>query len=456
MGAAMRLARRYFTLPAALAAAAPGRTPVGTSRLVPKSEWGANPDVRPRNWLRTVLASIAAVAVMIVGAVLPTSSAFAAPSDGVTLTANYGGAPYDGTSVVEPGTTYTASLQYDATAVEPGGEVRVTVPDGVTIDADSLDTSGNRLIASIREEDGDLVVTFEDPVPSDVAQGVFSFDFVFDEPEDGSEIGDVSWELDGNPTTVTIIVRGDGDEFKPDFDSAEAKNLGEVSLRGHITATPEGVVSVASEITDVAIPYTIDIDSTDARTITIIDEIDQLLAYNAESFRVAIVTWDENGLNRAEEIRSLTPTIDGNSFTIADLELPANSQATITYTAAVADADALRDALQAEANDVLADDNYDGGPFSIPLDNDATIDGTEDSASVPVGGTVPEMLRPDVNGAFAKSSEAAGDLEIEIDADTGELADPVALLYILLADLTKFADFADTPFSLDSNVVIRD
>ncbi|HLS74834.1 MAG TPA: hypothetical protein VK046_13770, partial [Actinomycetaceae bacterium] len=389
-----------------------------------------------------------------VGMVLPAGSAVAAPA-GVTLTVNYGDKSYDGTTVVEPGTSYTATLQYNTTVVEPGSTVTQTIPDGISVDAGSLDASNNEAIESINREGSVLTVAFEDPLPGGIQQGVFEIEFSFGEPELHSEKRDVSWALDGSSTTAEIIIRRPGDQFMPDFPTVESKSVGGVNLSQHVSAAEDGTVTVADAITNETIPYTIEIDSLDARTVTITDEIDDALAYDADSFTATLVSWDEDGLNRTEGPIDLPLSVDGNSFSIDNLALPANSQLTLTYAASVSDLAALTAALQAAADAVLADDNYDGGPFEIAVENTATIDGTEDAASVPVRGTVPAMPRPSYGAAFNKGSPTAGDITVDINPD-GSFDGPVDVTYTLRADLTRFAGFEDTPFALSSNVVITD
>src|SRR5699024_3000574 len=182
------------------------RISVGNSARSPESGRGVATPVRSSSPGRSLVASFVAMLLALVGIVAPAGSALAASAGGVTLTISYGGQEYDGTTVVEPGTSYTAALQYDATVVEPGGSVTLSVPDGITIDPSELDTSGNEVISSITGEGNDLTITFEDPIPGGISQGVFSIDFVFDEPEQGSELRPIEWELGPESTTTQIIV----------------------------------------------------------------------------------------------------------------------------------------------------------------------------------------------------------------------------------------------------------
>lgn len=405
-----------------------------------------------RSW-RAALAAVAAFAVAVLGVVVPLGAASAVSAGGVTLTLDYGGETYDGHTVVAPGQSYRVTMQYDTTVVEPGSSVAITVPAGVSIPESALQVPpGNTVIESTVLDGDQLVVTFQDPMDTSAAQGVYAITFTFEEPEDGSELRDVTWSLEGQSTTVELIVRQPGDDFRPEITDSERKSVQAPNLNQHVTVAEDGTVTVAEAITGVEIPYTLRIDSADARDgVTITDSIDDFLAFDGDSFVATLVTWDENGLNRDEREIDLPVSVDGSTFQIAGLDIPENSYLTISYSASVSDVEGLEAQLQPLADAI---DEYDGGWFATDLVNTAEIDGTPDTATVTVGGHRPAAPTPDHGAAFGKASEPSGTIDIELD-DDGALAAPIDVTYTLSADLTQFAGF-EGRYELDRNVVISD
>ena len=167
-------------------------------------EDGSRAASRPRiRWHHAIAALLTAVLVL-VGVEVPAAASTA--TGGVRLSIDYGGQTYDDTSVVVPGTNYTARVQYSVPELTPGGSVTVGVPDGVTITESTLVVpSGNTIVESLALNGaGDLVITFKDPLDKSINQGVIAFQFAFEPPQSGTGYRDVTWEVAGEPATARI------------------------------------------------------------------------------------------------------------------------------------------------------------------------------------------------------------------------------------------------------------
>lgn len=415
-----------------------------------------NPVQAARSW-RTLVAFAAA---LILTAVAVPAPVFAAGdgANGVTLTVDYGGSIYDGSPVVEPGTSYRANLQYVVSELAPGSVVTVTIPDGVTVPAAGLTVpSGNTIVESIGlDAEGNVVLTFKDPLGTGVNQGLIAFDFIFDEPESGTSHQDVAWSIDGEESSTTLIVRNPGDEFRPDINPATRKSVQWANLNGKVSTSADGVVTLDPSVTEVDIPYTLRVDSAGARTeVSVSDTISEYLSYDQSSFAATLTSWDADGFNRAETSFPLpTPVFAGQTFTFDDINIPADSYLELTYVANVRTdkVGELVDALQAQA-DAITGDN--GGNFSVTLGNDAVIDGDARNASTSIGGTVPAAPSPALGNAFDKRSSLPGQTQIQVDA-LGELVDAVDVTYSFDVNLAEFDGFAGTRHELARNVVITD
>ena len=379
---------------------------------------------------------------------------------GVFLTVSYGTttAP-DGTVVVTPGTQYQARLQYERAALVPGSTVVLEAPAGVRIpDSALVLPAGNTIFESLtRQSDGSIAIKILDDLSgSPVNQGVFTMSFTVDDPDGGSNVTDLTWRVDGEGQTVTIIVKKPGDEILVPFSDRVVKGLSNTgSLNSYVSIDSSGTVTVNPAIANVAIRYTLNIDSDGARNgIDITDTLDPRMEYVAASFATALTTWDENGLNKTTApLAAATPVITGNSFTYSDVTLPADSKLAMTYTARLSSSAvaALQAQLQAKADLI---DRSTGGSFtSTAFINSLTVTGVPGSqtSQFTVAGSVAGPVAPNYSAAMAKSSSLANDYVIMLDA-AGALAAPVDLTYSLGANLTVF-----TPESpLNRNVVVVD
>ncbi|WP_222843258.1 SpaA isopeptide-forming pilin-related protein [Microbacterium sorbitolivorans] len=423
------------------------------------SEGSVLPQRGIRRSFKTAFAAVLAFAVAILGLVVP-AAAVAAPvtSNGVTLTVTYGGETYDGTTVVKPGTSYTASIAYDLTKVTPGQKVRIGVPDGIDLVDFSL--KDNEAIASVVREGDELVVTFGETFANN--QGFYDFTFDFDEPTTGSSYEEIEWRLDDQTSVDEVIVKDPDDQFAWNIDNSLRKNVDNQNLSSYVSFDSKtGKVALKDGITDATVAYTLTLNSADARSGAVVsDTISEYLAYNQGSFTAKLTTWDENGLNKSvDDIDLAGLSFDGQSFEISGLDLPEQSVLTISYTASVSadKVDALRDALQVQADKVIDANTGNGGWFGVDLKNSATINGAgETTGSFGVGANVPGDSRPNTGAAFAKSVDVQGDQTIALDEDGKTLTEPIDVTYTLQADLTQFAEYADTRYALSHNVVIND
>jgi len=427
-------------------------------QLEPASD--ASPQRGRPSLVKVVLATLVTVAITVLGLVVPTAAtAEIIKSDAYSWEVNYG-ADYNGYPVVEPNVTYTATLGYNLQNVEPGSSVSVTIPEGVSID--TTVPEGNENVASVEQHGNQLVVTFVDKFTGNL-QGFLDLKFQVGALESGSTITTIPWELEGQTTGGQLIIKDPEDQFRPPVGQHFAKSGG-ANFGDKVWYNPEnGQVELADDITDVAISYSLTIQTTAAETVTLSDTISEYLSYDQDSFTAALVSWDENGLNRTESPLSIPegqPTFDGQSFTIEGFELPANSQIAISYRAHVGDVDALRNALQ-EGIDSKTDTTKEQ-TFSLNASNTATLNGGESQrADMWIGLTRPAEPQPGPNGFFDKTSDFPSRFIANPNAEAeGELTGfPIEIPYTFTANISGFVDTEnawDAKWDLTQDVVLRD
>ena len=218
----------------------------------------------------------------------------------------------------------------------------------------------------------------------------------------------------------------------------------------------EQFITVEDGITSVNIPYTLVYETKTGGTLNIQDELDDLLTYNEGSFTATLESWDETGWNKTTTTVDLASylNISGNSFTISDYELPANSRITINYNANVKDAEALETHL----NQLLENEQLDGkeGSVSYFFNNKANIndedrDGKYSGNAVNVPGE-----KPEVEPAYPSNV-----LEKNVDPTTanatfdneGNLI-PIPVTYTLKLNMSKFN--GDNIKQLTDNLILTD
>jgi DNA-directed RNA polymerase II subunit RPB1 len=396
---------------------------------------------RARRWLSAAIALLLAFA-SVVGMSLAASAATA----GITSTILLNGAIYNGTPVVTEGDQITLRVQYNDTVV-PGATVVFDLGANVTV---SGVPTGNTAIASVTQNGNQVSVTFADPWPSDVNQGVFDLTLTVN-PVDHSSEGEVTWKIDGEENSIRVIVRDDGDDFA-NVTEGYAKSVSPNNLDSFVVVQ-DGVVSLRPTIAEQVLTYALNLSTpTPLAGFLIRDQLPEGLSYVEDSFAYTQTTWDAHGLNRAtSDPESFVPVITGDAFEWTT-NLPGPSVTRVTYGAKVTDLDALTSALQAK---------YDAlpggiGTFETTLTNTAMFgeDGQTRTASVRVRGNVADPNPgPNLGAAFAKDTDW-GSRNVETSED-GRLTPAADIVYTLKADLRGW-DGTNPNKQLNRNVVISD
>lgn len=394
------------------------------------------------HWLAGILVALLAVG----GFAAP---AFAAGGT-VTVFPVTSGSNHDGMPVLTEGGQYPFQLGYGS--MDDGAVVAITLPEGITIPDDALVVpAGNTAVQSLTvNAEGQLVVTFNTPFPADVNQGVLDLSFTVEKIEH-SEVRDLEWNVDGEPTTQRIIVVKPG-EMPQATSTSSSKSAGNASFPHSVV---DGKVVIDDSVLNTEIPFTVTASSSDAREVTVTDTLGAHLAFVSGSLAGSKVVRDGNDLNPVTTALSGLPVISGTNFTHT-FEAEANSIYTFTYTAKIADAAAL-DEVRAELQQAYdAVDKVNGGTYSVALTNQVDVNGQKHSTTTRIQGAVKGQPRPGTGAAFGKSVDPTAiaiEEQLPAGADLGEGTD---VTYTLRADLTVFADFADGTFALTRNVVIRD
>lgn len=394
------------------------------------------------HWLAGILAALLAVGGL-------SAPAFAA-GGGVTVFPVDSGSVHDGTPVLTEGGTYAFQLGYGS--MDGGAVVAIDLPEGITIPEKALVVpSGNTAVRSLAmDADGRLVVTFADPFPGDVNQGVLDLSFTVETIEK-SEVRELVWNVGGTPTTQKVIVvkPGESPQATP---TGSNKTVGTVAIPHSVV---DGRVVIPESALDATLPYTVTVSSAEARDITLTDTLGAHLAFVEGSLAGSKTVRDADDLNPVTSLVSGLPSIGGATFTHA-FRAEANSVYTFTYRARIADAAALaaiRDDLQ-KAYDAV--DRVNGGSYAVSLTNEVDVSGQKHRTSTAIRGSVKGQDRPGTGAAFGKAVDPAA-VRLDEQLPAGAVLDqPLAVTYSLRADLTVFAPFADGPFGLTRNVVVRD
>lgn len=398
-----------------------------------------------RRRLSAVLALMATVFATL-GLVAAATQQASAATQGVTTTLLLNGSTtYDGVSVVKSGDHVTLQVQYDNT-VAPGSTVRVNMGSNVTV---GTLPSGNTAVSSITKVDDHTVeITFADPFPPDVNQGVLSLDFIVDNV-DTSKHDQLSWTVDGDTSTKDVIILKPGDTTENVTDNQTKALSG--NYNGAVSVA-DGVVTLNPNVIGKEINYTLTASTTTANAAyAISDQLATGMAYVSGSFNATLTTWDAQGLNRTTSPTTFTPTITGNSFS-GTANLPADSVLTVTYRAAIPD-EAARAALQAQLQTAYDGVGAGGGSFTVPLTNTATINGVAKTATVNLqGNKANEGVTPGTE-QFDKTSDWAS--QNITPAEDGTLSPAQPITYTFKVDLTAW-DGSTGPKTLGRNVVITD
>ncbi|MFT3853129.1 MAG: SdrD B-like domain-containing protein [Ilumatobacteraceae bacterium] len=373
----------------------------------------------------------------------------ASAATGVTANLLLNGFPtYGGDPVVTSGDTVTLQVQYDNT-VTPGSTITVNMGSNVTVGALP---AGNTAVSSITKiDDHTVAITFANPFPADVNQGVLSLDFIVD-TVDASKHDTLSWGVDGETQTTNVII------LKPGDVTENVSNNQTKALSGNynsMVTVDAGQVHLSTAVIGRAMNYTLTASTTEANaSYPISDTLPANMAYVADSASATLTTWDAQGLNRSvDAFTDFAPALDpsGGSFsTTADL--PANSILTITYQAAIPD-EAARAALEALLQTAYDAVGSSGGTFYVNLTNTASINGVTKTANVRLQGTkANEGVTPGTT-QFDKTSDWASQ-NITPDTD-GSLSPAQPITYTFKVNLTAW-DASTALKTLSDNVVITD
>ncbi len=370
-----------------------------------------------------------------------------AATPGITASLLLNNTTYNGTPVVTEGDTLTLRVQY-TDAVVPGSTVEFELGDNVTL---SAVPSGNSAITQVVKDGNKVRITFADPWPAGVNQGVFDLKFTVNTVE-ASTPDRVVWKIDGEEFSRDIIIRNSGDNFA-NVTNGVSKNLSPNSSSSYISTSAAGTVTVNPTVIGRTLTtYTLRVNSAEARNgLAIADQLPANLAYVDGSFSAQLTTWDADGLNQTTNAFPFTPAVSGSSFT-STVDLPEDSILAITYAVTVPD-ETARAAIQADLQAAADARGGNPGGFSIPLQNTATFGTETRQATLRLTGTLPAAPGPNPGSAFAKTADWAIQ-ELKAGAD-GTLTPPQPITYTLTAKLAQWDD-RDANYTLTRNVVIQD
>ncbi|AIY01162.1 hypothetical protein ART_1563 [Arthrobacter sp. PAMC 25486] len=379
-----------------------------------------------------------------------------AATDGITTTVTVGGEIYDGNKVVTEGQEITMKVQYGK-AVGAGTSVKIKLGAHVTL---GPVPAANDAIESIKPDPTDpnsVILTFKDPWPSGTDQGVVDLKFTVNKVERSAH-ETIKWNVDGEESSLDVIVKNDGDDFASVNDGS-SKWISNNGNLGHFVSydAATGKVTLAAGAIGAPIKYSLAVDTREAKPgYSIADQLPEGMVYDADSFTATQTSWDPKGLNKETKPVTFVPPISGNTFN-GSLDLPATSKTVIEYKAVLAD-EAARAALEAQlqtAADMV--EKTTGGNFSISLTNIATFGDTDTrDAAVSFGGKVPAdpaAAGPNTGKAFWKNAD--WETKAVSPNENGALVPPLDITYTLNTDLSQW-DGNNVLKTLKSNVVISD
>lgn len=406
-----------------------------------------------RHTAKLVVVALIAGLLTVMGVSAP---ALAAGSVNVTIVPS--GETYDGTQVFEAGTDYTLNVQYGKMA--NGQQVRITAPAGVTIPDSSLVVPpGNTAVSSLTRDGADIVLTFANPFPSSIDQGLLGLKFRFDTVTESVKT-DVPWKVDGTPLTSTVIIKKPGDQFENVTPGASKNADGSAfdAISSKISVT-NGQVAIDPSAASTPITYAVHAETAAAAPgFTITDTLGSYLELVGGTGSATLTTWDASGLNKTTTTLAAPAVTDGATSLTFTTDLPANSVLDVTYQARIDSAQlgALRDALQAKYDAVKTT----GGDWKIALSNSAVIGsfGTK-TATGQVGGNVAGPWTPDL-WAFSKYGWLTDGPDSQWVTTSSTSApyvfdSPVKVMWALNANLSQW-DGSTPERTLGQNVVITD
>lgn len=374
------------------------------------------------------------------------------------------GESYDGTQVFQPGVDYTLNVQYGK--MDDGQQVRITAPAGVTIpDSALVVPPGNTAVASLTRDGGDIVVTFANPFPTSIDQGLLGLKFRYDNVTESVKTV-TPWMIDGVVYGPTVIIKKPGDTFENvnpgGSKSADSNAFGAISSKISIV---DGQVTIDPSVTTNLITYTVHAETADAAPgFTVSDTLGTYLELVGGSGAATLTTWDANGLNKTTTALTAPAVTDGGTSFSYTTDLPANSVLDVTYQARLDDAQlgALRDALQAKYDAVKTT----GGDWRVALSNAAVIGsfngGNPVFATGNVGGNVAGPWSPDLGsfqkyGSLTDGSDKQWNTVVDENPTDGfyTFTDPVRITWSLRTD-TRQWNKSTPERTLSQNVIVTD
>ncbi|MFD2840744.1 hypothetical protein ACFSYH_09185 [Populibacterium corticicola] len=414
--------------------------------------------------LKRLLAAGLASLLVLSGAV--TAQAASGSVSGIDVNINYRTNP-DG-SLVE-GEQHTINLYY-ATAptagfdevLEPGTVFTIELPAGVDV-ADAELTKAlekNQLVETLDRNGNKITIVFKDSFKGleAITNGAINFKFSVENVEVSEEVVH-HWQINGEETEYTVVLKEPGDEFIDEIISDSAKTgpnaLDLTSVVSYNKETGEYTLN-RDALARQEINYTLILDTPNALTnVRIEDTVDNRLVYVPGSLKITQTSWDAQGRNKKTVAVPTPDDIEESTTGFGfNLSVPLNSKTKITYSAKISEAQV--DALWSELRTQIAAASP-GAKVKVTVDNTAVIGGRAHEKSVDLTYTVP-AASPDPGpvaptGMFNKTSNLNRALTAR--NEDGTLAQPLDITYTLTADLTKYAA-ADDKFKPTQNVVIVD
>ena len=289
----------------------------------------------------------------------------------------------------------------------------------MTIPDEALQKSAaNQLIESVtRAANGDIVIVFKDAATS---QGWLDLEFTIEQIESATPWTD-EWRVNDVTSPIDVVIVPSG-QTPAVVQTNAGKSTSWTDLSRFVSVDSDGLVQIdEAGLSAVTFTYTITADSKEAREVVITDTMSNLVL--VEGSLVGKKTgWNSYGLEPVETVNLPgLPVLSGSTFTHT-FAAEALSKYTFTYQARF-DSTALTEVkkdLQAGYDWLLQQGN--GGQFSVPLANEATIGGVPRSASHYLSGSVAAPKRPDLGRAFGKSASLADPTVVEFAEDGVTLA----------------------------------
>ncbi|WP_449278830.1 hypothetical protein [Leucobacter sp. GX24907] len=409
--------------------------------------------IRWRNWTsgrqnRARIASrvIALLSAFVLGLgfAAATATTAQAATPGIAIDVLHNGSALQDGDVVPEGDPLVLRVQYDAAEDIAGKEIVLTLP--ANIDAGSF--PNNEAIESIvQNDDGTITITFKDPLPSGVTEGVLAINLTAGEV-DGNTESPISWRIDDDQGGVDIVIEN-VEEPPVEVEDGAAKSVSPSNLDGFVqtSGSPDyEFTGLSDDLLGQELTYTLTLDSAEARAgYAITDTLPDYFSIVPDSYSATLTA---NGETNPFAFAPTTAT-DGSGFT-GSVDVPEQSQLVITYKVKVTDQAAL-----GELEDLLREQyearNDRPGNYQILRTNTASF-GTdyERTADVRLRGSIPGV---GVGELFDKTGNWT--LQDVVTDEDGNLVPAAEMNYELKADLSAW-DGRNPNFTLQQNVVISD